>query len=378
MAEVDIESKGERSSLVEGSLSGLATPGVEAETVIDLRADERAQTRRLLAGMALDPYADFERFAFEAKLIFHQLPEGLRRRLLKFGRVGSLDGALLVRGLAEDPDLPPTPTRSDEKVSKASFASELWLCTIAAAFGEPIGYLQEKQGSILQDVFPTPSNAGKQTSESSAVLLAFHTEVAFHPFLPDYVLLYGLRQDPHKEARTMFASVRRIFPLLSPQDRETLFAPLFRTGIDYSFGNVREERGTGPLIAVLYGDREDPFLRYDLDLMVGETEAARQALEIVREVVDEVKREVVIEPGSLLIVDNRRAVHARSVFRATFDGRDRWLQRAAVVRDLDASVADRVRGTRVIATDFSRYLGTPDQRDAGTSWKVELQRESKP
>jgi hypothetical protein len=65
----------------------------------------------------------------------------------------------------------------------------------------------------------------------------------------------------------------------------------------------------------------------------------------------------VIEPGSLLVLDNRRCVHARSVFRAVFDGRDRWLQRAAVVRDLDASVGDRLRGSRVIATDFSSYLG---------------------
>jgi L-asparagine oxygenase len=91
--------------------------------------------------------------------------------------------------------------------------------------------------------------------------------------------------------------------------------------------------------------------------MVGQTPAACRALEVIRELVNETRREVVIEPGSLLVIDNRRCVHARSIFRASFDGRDRWLQRATVVRDLDASVADRVRGTRVIATDFSSYLG---------------------
>lgn len=341
--------------------------------VIDLCEDEREQMRWLLDGIAFDPKVDFEGFVFESKLVFHELPVRLRRGLLEFGHRGNLDSVLLLRGLAQDPEVPPTPTGAGEVIRKATFASELWMCAVAAAFGEPVGYLQEKKGSVLQDLYPTPGNADKQSSESSSVLLAFHTELAFHPFLPDYVLLYGLRQDPYKEARTMFASVRRFFDLLSPAEKETLFAKLFRTGIDYSFGNTAQERGTGPLVSVLYGDRLDPFMRYDLDLMVGQTPAACRALEVVRELVNEVKQDVVVEPGSLLILDNRRCVHARSVFRATFDGRDRWLQRMSVVRDLDASVEDRVRGTRIIATDFSNYLtkSSPSRQDGGEAAKIE-------
>ena len=325
-------------------------------TVVDLDEETRERARRLLAAVTIDPYADFEAFAFEAKLAFHELPQPLRRVLVEFAHQGNLDGALLLRGFPPDPEIPPTPSRSGERVVKATHASELWLCATAAALGEPVGYLQEKQGSIFQDVFPTAGNADKLSSESSSILLDFHTEIAFHPFMPDYILLYGLRQDPEREARTIFASVRRFFHLLEPADKDTLFANLFRTGIDYSFGNTGQQRGAGPLVSVLYGDRLDPYLRYDLDLMVGQTPAARRALEVVRELVVDVKREVAIEPGSLLVIDNRRAVHARSMFKASFDGRDRWLQRLAVVRDLEASLHDRMRGTRVIATDFSSYL----------------------
>ena len=43
-----------------------------------------------------------------------------------------------------------------------------------------------------------------------------------------------------------------------------------------------------------------------------------------------------LEAGDLLVVDNRRAVHGRSEFRARFDGTDRWLQRTFVVDDLAA------------------------------------------
>ncbi len=327
-------------------------------TVVDLDEAERGRTRELLAAVAIDPYADFEAFAFEAKLAFHELPQRLRRILIEFAHRGNVDGALLLRGFAEDPALPPTPARSGEQTRKATHASELWLCVAAAELGAPVGYLQEKQGRIFQDIFPTAANADKLSSESSSSLLDFHTEIAFHPFMPDYVLLYGLRQDPAREARTYVASVRRFFHLLGPADKDTLFANLFRTGVDYSFGNVAERRGAGPLVSVLYGDRLDPFLRYDLDLMVGETLAARRALEVVRELVHDAKRELTVVPGSVLILDNRRSVHARSTFRAAYDGCDRWLQRLAVVRDLEASMRDRRHGSRVIATDFSRYLAT--------------------
>jgi Taurine catabolism dioxygenase TauD, TfdA family len=337
---------------------GLAqSAGPVAGTVVDLDEETRERACQLLAGMKLDPHGDFEAFAFEAKLVFHELPQRLRRALVEFAHRGNIDGALLLRGLPQDPEIPPTPSRSGERAHKPTHASELWLCAIAAALGEPVGYLPEKQGSIFQDIFPTPANADKLSSESSSILLDFHTEIAFHPFMPDYILLYGLRQDPERAARTIVASVRRFFHLLEPADKDTLFSNLFRTGIDYSFGNTGQQRGAGPMVSVLYGDRLDPYLRYDLDLMVGQTPAARHALEVVRELVHDVRREVAIEPGSLLVIDNRRAVHARSTFKACYDGRDRWLQRVAVVRDLEASLHDRMRGTRVIATDFSSYLG---------------------
>ena len=325
-------------------------------TVVDFTSGERAQMARLLAGVGIDPEADFETFALEAKLAFHELPKRIRRTLVEFAHKGNVDGALLLRGFPCDRVIPPTPSRSGEKARKATHASELWLCAVASALGEPVGYLQEKQGSIVQDVFPTPGNADKLSSESSSILLDFHTEIAFHPFMPDYVLLYGLRQDPAGEARTIFSSVRRFIHLLDPADRDTLFADLFRSGVDYSFGNTFERRGAGPLVSVLYGDRQDPFLRYDLDLMEGQTPSARRALQLVRALVNDVKRDVTIEAGSLLVLDNRRSVHARSNFHAHYDGRDRWLQRLSVVRDLDASLGDRPHGSRVIATDFSGYL----------------------
>jgi hypothetical protein len=333
-----------------------ARPAPAEETVLDVTAAEHGHLRQLLEDVGVSPHEDFEAFFAEARLRFHEMPRRVRKVLVAFAQRGNADGALLLRNLPQDPEVPPTPTRSGQRTPKATWASELWMCCVAAALGEPVAYLQEKQGNLFQDVFPTLQNEDKLSSESSAILLDFHTEIAFHPYMPEYLLLYGLRQDPDRRARTIFSSVRRFFHLLPPGDRDALFCDLFRTGVDYSFGNLGEQKGAGPRVSVLYGDRLDPFLRYDLDLMAGQTPEARRALQVVRDLVDQHQRDVVIEPGSLLVLDNRRCVHARSDFKAYYDGRDRWLQRMAVVRDLEPSLRDRVRGTRVIATDFTSFL----------------------
>lgn len=49
-------------------------------------------------------------------------------------------------------------------------------------------------------------------------------------------------------------------------------------------------------------------------------------------------------------------LHARSKFTAYYDGRDRWLQRMLVVEDLSRSSSDRACNSRVICSDFSRFL----------------------
>ena len=107
---------------------------------------------------------------------------------------------------------------------------------------------------------------------------------------------------------------------------------------------------------MLYGDRNDPFFRYDLDLMRGLTPAAQTALNELRVWVNSYKIEVTIEAGSLAIVDNRRCVHARSPFEAHYDGNDRWLERISVVKSLDTSLQDRAPGSRIVNTDFSEFL----------------------
>ena len=309
--------------------------------------------RAMAAAELPAPHEDYEHFLAESRLRFHELPRCVRQEVGEFSDRSNNDGALLISGLPLDRDLPPTPADPHARVNKGSYVTELWLSSFGSALGSPFAYQQEQSGSLVQNVCPTPGNAHNISSESSAIELGFHTEMGFHIHQPDYLLLLCLRPDHDRSAKTIISSVRMIVPELTPHQRAVLSEPLFRPGIDYSFGSVNATRGNGPATPVLYGDPYDPFFNFDFDLMVGLSAEAEDCLRALRAAADRTKQWVRLAAGDLLIIDNRRAAHARSVFAARYDGQDRWLQRMCVVRDLLPSAADRRGGSRVIETRFA-------------------------
>jgi len=298
-----------------------------------------AHRRRLLdlcARLSAGARDDNEAFLRRAQRAAKELPAALRRTLDGFAAAGNREGYLLLRGLP----------------AACGHGAEACLALIASRLGDLVGYLQEKNGALFHDVAPDRSQERQQSAAGSKVPLALHTERCFHPYLPSHVMLLCLRPDPGRRGLTEVASARRILRLLPPRHVPTLFQPVFRTGIDYSFGNTATEKANGPVLAVLQGDPGDPRLRYDLDLMAGLTPRARAALAAVRRAAMRARRRIPLAAGDLLIIDNDRAVHGRAAFTPRYDGRDRLLKRAYLVRDLDAIREDRRPGDRVIRTRF--------------------------
>ncbi len=325
---------------------------VAGSHVVDARP-YRSLLERTASGGLPNPYRDSNTFLAEAELRHHELPRVIRQAVSRFRHEANEYGVLLFKGLPVDQQLPLTPADPRMVVDKNTWYSELWLAGFGAALGAPFAYRQERDGQLFQNIAPTRRNASKLSSESSEMFLDFHTEVAFHPHLPDYVMLYCLRPDHERVAKTIVASAVMALHKLSPRDRAVLYEPLFRTGVDYSFGSPHGATGNGPLLSVLYGDPYHPYLTFDLDLMTGVTPAAERALRALRTALNTVRRWVQLDSGDLMIIDNRRAVHGRARFAARYDGYDRWLQRLCVARDLAPSAADRRGSGRVIDTAFA-------------------------
>jgi L-asparagine oxygenase len=273
------------------------------------------------------------------------LPAAIHDALVDFVDQPHRSGALLLKGMPIG-SLPATPATPTTHTSKDQ-TSEFSLLTVARRLGQPVGYEPEHGGDIVQNLVPVQGTETRQVSTSSKVELMFHTEAAFHPHRPRYLLLICLRGDPH--AVTTLSSIHEVLPHLSPEVRDTLFQPRFRTAVDESYLHGRQNV-LGEPMPVLSGDRELPTMVFDADLMVGTDEAADEALQALSRAVESHRTGVVLEPGDLLVVDNAVAVHGRSPYTPRFDGTDRWLQRSFVVSDLRPSAADR-RG-RVITTVF--------------------------
>lgn len=253
-------------------------------------------------------------------------------------------GAALVRGLPIGP-LGPTPNAMCP--ARADAPATAVLLDAARRLGTPVGYVQEHGGEVVQNIFPLADSVGQQISTSSDVPLAFHTETAFHPHRSRFLVLLCLRGDP--SAATTLCSVDAVAPLLPEDVIATLGEPRFRTGVDLSFG-----RGDGwmtdPAPVIGRADDGSRTLTYDAELTEGIDAGAAAALATLADAIARTYTSVVLSAGDLLMVDNRRAVHGRSDFRARFDGTDRWLLRTFVVEDL-ATITQR-RG-HVITTRFS-------------------------
>jgi len=299
-----------------------------------------------------------ERFLLDCAVLAHSLPERLRAELCRF-RLDEPAGALIVSGLPVDDDaLGATPgSWITESRPEASRPHETYLMLCCSLLGEVFGWRLDRAGQLVHDVVPVAGRELEQSGSSSDVDLLWHTEEAFHPLRGDYVALLCLR-NPDRTPTTV-ATVHG--DDLSAEHLQTLREPRFTilpesafeadeaesamsVGEKRLYQNARRQldrQSQAPEpVALLYGDPETPYLRVDpayMPLPVPGDPVATEAFAALAGVIERNHQPVVLEPGDLAIIDNARAVHGRRPFRARYDGRDRWLKRCSVTRDLRRS-----------------------------------------
>jgi L-asparagine oxygenase len=246
------------------------------------------------------------------------------------------------------PPTPATPIVSSPQHA-SSKESTLVLLRHAEKYGYPIGYIQEQNGQIIQNIVPVHKTEYQQISTSSKTELALHTETAFHPYKPDYVVLFCLRGDP--EAVTTYANLSDILKHISPETKNILKSKMFTTGIDLSFRTNGEEDQEIPISIIGESDGMLTFT-YDATVMKPNGDLARSALEELEGAIPKCIKEIVLKTGDLLVIDNRKTIHGRKPFQARYDGTDRWVQRVLVRKELPP--IDQ-RDGRIITTTFSGY-----------------------
>jgi Taurine catabolism dioxygenase TauD, TfdA family len=270
-------------------------------------------------------------FLDSASTYAQELPRRLRQFLNAF-RLTEPSGVCVISGYpVDDSKIGKTPAHWRTGSADSSTAEEeVFLNLCGALLGDAIAWSHQRDGLICQDLVPIEDHKNEMLGSGSEQDLVWHTEDARYSYRGDYIGLMCLRNPD--AVPTTFASIDEI--RLDPDQVEVLFEPRFVFRPDPSHP-TDSERENAP---VLFGDLRSPYVRFDpYSMDRPESEEARSAMDYLIRAIDENLTGVALLPGECLFIDNYKAVHGRSSFKARFDGTDRWLKRINIARDLRKS-----------------------------------------
>ncbi len=326
----------------------------DAPVRLHLRPDE-AQAAAAVATALADAGEDPAQAGFYDRLwsATQQLPERLRRFLNDFRRTEPSAACLVTGFPVDDEVVGPTPGHWNTSGDTVNRPHEVYLALCGMMLGEPFTWASLQGGRVLLNILPIAGDERRQSGFGSDALLEFHTEDGFHPNRCDYLMLYGLRN--HDRVPTILASVRdlklddavhsilgeRRFHIL-PDDEHV--RQMARDDPSHpALAAMRQMMEQPEPTAVLFGDGLNPYLRIDRPFMrcADDDTEAEAALDALMAELERVQQDIVVTPGTLLIVDNYLAVHGRRSFQARYDGTDRWLKKLTVSRNLRRGTRNR-------------------------------------
>ena len=221
---------------------------------------------------------------------------------------------------------PPTPTSLAEAYN-GPFYGEIMLTIVGQIVGELQSLSHQHNGRLFHDVMPIEEKKEDQTSGSSDVLLEMHTELSFVENPPEYLLLYCVRQDQAKTAETHLYDSRNALATISDETYQKLSSQAYRFRVDDNATGDVQPSETPVSIIDRYTTK---LLRFDVDTCLPLDNSAKEASAELENALLSLKLSVRLAAGQLLLIDNKRMVHARGAFAAHYDGKDRWLKRALV------------------------------------------------
>jgi Fe(II)/alpha-ketoglutarate-dependent arginine beta-hydroxylase len=329
-----------------------------------LNSDEVSVIQQLLASLAT-AYGSAEdpEFLMESALLAHELPRRLCAALNNF-RLTEPDAAMFIlSGYPVDQEkvgCTPEHWHRPQETRSPALEEELFFVLTSTLLGECMGWKTQQGGRIVHDVMPIKGMEKEQIGTGSEQTIWWHTEDAFHPLHGDYLAMMCLR-NPDR-VPTTFASLEGLG--LDPDDYQALFEPHYTilpdnshrpenasqaqiAGNGHVFSRIEQMQREPEKIALLSGDPRSPYIRIDPFFMteVQGNPRAQRAFEALVRALDGKLGDVVLEPGDVIFVDNRKAVHGRRAFKARYDGHDRWFKRTNITRDLRKSRQARPAAT---------------------------------
>jgi len=249
------------------------------------------------------------------------LPTRVREAIAEIRMGESGTGALMIAGFRIPHGLPDTPTGIYEYIDGSEVGTEGYLCLLSRLLGPAISFEDWHGGAKIQNLYPLPDRRNVQCA-ANCVYLEMHTETAFRPNTPYFLILLCLREG-REPVYTILCDLREIVNAMAPEAKKVLGSPSFCFAIKDDHGGRTEPK---PIETLHSGHRR---LNY-AEALMGIDEPSREVLAELRHQIQKKARLLQLKAGDAMIINNLYMVHGRTAFEPRFDGTDRWLQRLLV------------------------------------------------
>ena len=298
------------------------------------------------------------------QMLAHQLAEALHEELVATEIEVNIDEllqgnpAIHLRGVFDTSTLPVTPQQFfPVPSSKSTLAARIAVIAVHSFLGlETIAYGSENSGHLFVNLVTLPGEG--LFADKSKDKMSGHTDAVSFPFAgeqdmkyprisasPDFVTLAGLRNPD--QVPTTVMPLKAILEQLRGDDIDELLKKQFLVRSQLTF-----RRGTKAIIgeehamtgaSILHRVSDETWVRFS-HRSVGADEsqtAALKAVEAFKTACPDIAIPTVIEPGDILLLNNRRALHGRGAPGGAIGGESRWILRTYGLKA--TAISDRNR-----------------------------------
>lgn len=208
----------------------------------------------------------------------------------------------------------------------------------------PMRYMTEDE-NIIRAVAPRQGSEKECSSQSPYNHLDWHVDAAYRPMnqkehlspLPDY-LIFGVVHKGHQSLPMMYIALEDILNQLSAKEIEMGLKPQFSVLSTDSFSQKVESKHI-PLLTK--NENGSFYSRITLQNAKPMTQEAAEFLEKLRGITNQefIQHRIHVNPGDIIILNNKLVLHKRDPFEPKWDGKDRYFLRVYSVKDLGEGVS---------------------------------------
>jgi hypothetical protein len=259
-------------------------------------------------------------FVHNSRILAEDLPRSIRAIILGFV-TEDLTPAIVIRNLWKPSSCSDTPARRGTERAISNPAHVL-MGTIMSLTGTVYGYASQQFGRIFNDVIPLQEYEHVGSSSSgSTKRFDLHTEDAHHPYPPDYVGLFCVRNNEH--AATTLS--RLPHGAINAEDVCALSKPSYEFLSNSRRSGLSDNTVVKP---VLFGHPEHPYIQLNpAGTRPVPPEGCEAALDRLIDTLRRNEATIILESGDFLLLNNLRALHGRRAYRPLYGASQRWLIR---------------------------------------------------